>query len=199
MLTPAHNNDPARGHAEAEKLAREAGMLPIDPSALKAADDFSRAIAEASRRNEQQMARFAQFSEEAAKFKSIEPRLPRFREPRWDLVVDRLNAWATGDILGKLEEIRGAIERARVERDADPEGKGDATQKLAVSNEALAIALLVEHSDWTVAEIADAVGVNRTTLYKWPSFRKAWSFLRDGRSELPRGEKDEDGNLEAEA
>ncbi len=79
----------------------------------------------------------------------------------------------------------------------EPDGAGDAD--LGPLEKALA--LLVIHPDWTHQQIADAVGVTRTTLYK-----PAWSMYRDARKALrgaaqgniPRGSKNGDtGKMEA--
>jgi hypothetical protein len=45
--------------------------------------------------------------------------------------------------------------------------------KDAASPESRALALLIEHPDWTDTDIAKAVGVHRTTLYDWPKFKMA--------------------------
>ena len=63
-----------------------------------------------------------------------------------------------------------------------------------------ALGLLAAHPDWTDTQIAKAIGVHRTTLYKpaWRKYRAARAISRGGRGELPRGEKDaETGRVEA--
>ena len=61
----------------------------------------------------------------------------------------------------------------------------------------LALALLAKHPDWSVAKIAETVGCDRKTPYKWPRFRQALNALKSGRESLPRGEKSKSGDLEA--
>jgi hypothetical protein len=72
-----------------------------------------------------------------------------------------------------------------------------------VDPEALAIACLFKHSDWSLRQIASHVGVNRQTLYGWPAFRKVAIKAdkltpREPKSGSPRrGHKTADGWLEA--
>lgn len=66
------------------------------------------------------------------------------------------------------------------------------------SGETLALAMLVEHPEWTDKKIAEAVGVNRTTLYDWPNFKKAKEALKQGKKKFPRGSKNsKTGDMEA--
>jgi len=58
-----------------------------------------------------------------------------------------------------------------------------------------ALALLLEHPDWTDAKIAAAAGVHPKSLYRWPDFVRARKELRRSRADLPRGEKS--SNVEA--
>jgi hypothetical protein len=48
----------------------------------------------------------------------------------------------------------------------------------------------------TDEQIAAMVGVNRTTVYEWPEYVEAAERLKRVYT-LPRGSRDEDGNLEA--
>jgi len=48
----------------------------------------------------------------------------------------------------------------------------------AMSGEARALAMLTDHPDWSDTRIAKAVGVNRTTLYDFPKFKKARALLK---------------------
>jgi len=67
-----------------------------------------------------------------------------------------------------------------------------------MSKEALALALLVEHPEWSNTRIAKEIGVNRRSLYRWPRFRAARDTLKQGKGDLPRGRKDgETGTVEA--
>jgi hypothetical protein len=69
--------------------------------------------------------------------------------------------------------------------------------------EILAIALLVKHRDWSLAQIADRLGVDRKTLYKWEGFRDAAEKAgkltprRGGLRSLPHGHKTEGRTVEA--
>jgi hypothetical protein len=65
-----------------------------------------------------------------------------------------------------------------------------------VKKESLALAILMNHPEWTDIQIAKEVGVSRTTLYRWPKYQKSRAALRAGRQDMPRGRKD-DGRLEA--
>ena len=78
-------------------------------------------------------------------------------------------------------------------------GKAGGTQNGDIlTGEPLALAMLVEHPDWSDTKIAKAVGVNRTTLYDWPNFKKAKEALKQGQNDLPKGSKNsETGNMEA--
>lgn len=67
-----------------------------------------------------------------------------------------------------------------------------------ITGEAKALALLVDHPDWTDTKIAKAVPCNRTTLYKWPKFVAARDLVREaGKKEMPQGSKDRDHSVEA--
>lgn len=56
---------------------------------------------------------------------------------------------------------------------------------------------LKEHwPDMSIDEIADTVGLDRSTLYRDRPFRLLIA-LQSGEIRLPRGSKDKDGNLEA--
>jgi len=66
-----------------------------------------------------------------------------------------------------------------------------------IGPEERALALLVKHPDWTQGKMAQAVGVNRQSLYRFKRYQAAREALQGGRAEIPRGSKDKDGNLEA--
>ncbi len=75
---------------------------------------------------------------------------------------------------------------------------GDTKNKDVLTGEAKALAMLVEHPDWPDTKIAKTIGVNRTTLYDWPKFKKAKEALKQGQKDLPKGSKSgETGNMEA--
>ncbi|MEK6675577.1 MAG: hypothetical protein AABZ47_07975 [Planctomycetota bacterium] len=50
-----------------------------------------------------------------------------------------------------------------------------------MSGEAKALAVLTDHPDWTDEQVAKAAGINRTTLYRYDRFKKARSFLEEGK------------------
>lgn len=72
-----------------------------------------------------------------------------------------------------------------------------------IDKEALAIALLFKHKDWSLVQIAEHLEVDRKTLYKWKQFRAAAELAgkmkpREGRKQTPRrGFKTADGQIEA--
>jgi hypothetical protein len=65
------------------------------------------------------------------------------------------------------------------------------------SKQALAITCLSMHPEWTDAQIAEEVGVNRTTLYKWAAFQKAKERMGKNRERMPKGYKSREGAVEA--
>jgi hypothetical protein len=75
--------------------------------------------------------------------------------------------------------------------------KTDATKN--VSAEAKAVAILIDHPEWSDTRIAHEADINRTTLYKLPKFMEARRLLKEqGKKSLPRGSKDgETGTMEA--
>jgi len=67
-----------------------------------------------------------------------------------------------------------------------------------VPKESQAVALLIEHRDWTADAIAKVVGVARQTLYDWPHFMAAWK-ARKAPANIPQGRKDQEtGHIEAD-
>jgi hypothetical protein len=77
----------------------------------------------------------------------------------------------------------------------------DPTERIELED--LALSLLFKHPDWTVAQIADRLKVDRKTPYKWEKFRKAAELQGKlkprGQKErtLRRGHKTRDGQVEA--
>jgi hypothetical protein len=64
--------------------------------------------------------------------------------------------------------------------------------------EAKAMAVLVQHPEWSVTRIAQEVDCNRQHLYRLPLFMKARAALKAGRGDIPRGTKDgATGDIEA--
>jgi hypothetical protein len=90
--------------------------------------------------------------------------------------------------------------------DVEPQ-KGKESQFPApkIDLEAQALALLFQQRNWSLAQIADHLGVNRKTLYKWPKFREAAELrglLKPRGSKAgspPRGHKTRERMIEAYA
>ncbi len=66
-----------------------------------------------------------------------------------------------------------------------------------LGKEARALALLMDHPEWTDAEIARNVPCNRTSIYRFGKYMEARELLEKGRMEKPRGSKSKDGDVEA--
>jgi hypothetical protein len=66
-----------------------------------------------------------------------------------------------------------------------------------ISNEAIALAVLADHPEWTDTQIAKVAGCNRTTLYKWTKYVRAREMLMSEKAARPRGSKSKDGHIEA--
>jgi hypothetical protein len=86
---------------------------------------------------------------------------------------------------------------------AHPNSLDGKSSETRVDPESLAIALVMKHPNWTIAQIASKVGVDRRTLYKWPKFRnaaKASGVLKPRGAkdqDLRRGQRTPDGQIEA--
>ncbi len=66
------------------------------------------------------------------------------------------------------------------------------------TNRQYVVVELKTHPDWTDTKIAKHIGVNRTTLYNWPDFQKAKDILKQSKQNIPHGSKDsENGSIEA--
>jgi len=105
-------------------------------------------------------------------------------------MLERLKRQDYGD-KGESAELRQIADALAPEgKDAEPDGA-------ALTSEAKALALLVEHPDWTDTKIAKNVPCSRQTLYAWPTYRKARGIQESGKDERPHGSKSKDGNLEA--
>jgi hypothetical protein len=99
-------------------------------------------------------------------------------------IFDWAIAWAD------REKMRARI-GASVQKTGKRKGSG-------LTGEAQAVALLVQHPEWSDSQIADAVGCARTSLYRWPKFTISRAALQQGRREIVTGRKDaETGDLEA--
>jgi len=99
-------------------------------------------------------------------------------------------------IPGLLEEILDALRASQGRAGGPRDERSDAA---GLTQEGQALALLVMNEAMSISEVADALGVNRTTPYTWKKFMRFWNLLRGTPADLPRGEKDEEGNIEAEA
>jgi hypothetical protein len=73
-----------------------------------------------------------------------------------------------------------------------------------IDQESLALGLLFQHLDWSIADIAKHLNVNRKTLYKWDRFRDAAERLDRLKPRGPKarklreGHKTRDGRVEAQ-
>ena len=73
-----------------------------------------------------------------------------------------------------------------------------ATPGEPLKGEAKALALLVQHLDWTDSAIAKAVPCRRQSLYGWPKFKAARQAVKEsGKEAMPRGSKSAEGDMEA--
>jgi hypothetical protein len=76
---------------------------------------------------------------------------------------------------------------------------------VTIDLEAQGLALLFQHPDWSVPQIADHLKVNRKTPYKWKKFRNAAESQGKLKPRGPkdrklrRGHKTRDGQVEAYA
>jgi hypothetical protein len=76
-------------------------------------------------------------------------------------------------------------------------------EAVQVDLEAEAIGLLFKRPEWDVKQIADSLGVERRTPYRWPKFRQAAEQVGKMKPRgpkactLPRGYKTKDGGVEA--
>ncbi len=110
----------------------------------------------------------------------------------------------------QLEELQTMLSAVQtdVEAPSTPSAIGNTTEQgrpaagQATDQESLAITLLFRRPDMLFPEIAQAVGVERQTLYKWPKFLEAaeragkYTPRRRG-GNIPHGSKAKDGSVEA--
>lgn len=69
---------------------------------------------------------------------------------------------------------------------------------LDMNGQARALAILVQHPEWSDKQIAKEAGVSRTSLYRWPTYVDARKAVRNQvASKVPKGSKDTQGNIEA--
>ena len=69
--------------------------------------------------------------------------------------------------------------------------------KSKLSAEAMALAILTEHPDWTNAQIAAQVPCHPKSMYRFKKFVAARELLEKTRHERVRGSKGRDGSIEA--
>jgi hypothetical protein len=95
-------------------------------------------------------------------FNLIDPSLQLLDTPELHAAVRDICAFLD-DVLVDTElelSVRKSLDRAPI--------GGKST---GVSNEILAMSLSIKHPDWSVKQIAEELGVSRTSIYRWPSFR----------------------------
>jgi len=117
-----------------------------------------------------------------------------------------ISAWSDISLVGEINRTLTKIQYEYAEATkTEPKNAGGTSSKVGdtkientLTGEALALAMLVKHPDWSDRKIAKAVSVNRTTLYDWPKFKKAKEALKQGKNNLPKGSKNsETGDIEA--
>jgi hypothetical protein len=99
-----------------------------------------------------------------------------------------------------MRTLADLIDGAPKHGGAEPMPETTAATKPKLGKEAIAVATLVDHPEWTNQQVADEVGCHVKTLSgkEWKKFRAARAVLADGRSKLPNGSKDkETGDVEA--
>jgi hypothetical protein len=95
----------------------------------------------------------------------------------------------------EIESVRlGLSDRRKSVQQTAKKGK---SQPQKLSAKARALAILVEHQDWSDTKIAKEAGINRTTLYNYPEFKAARKMQKQNKGKIPRGSKDREGNVEA--
>ena len=77
--------------------------------------------------------------------------------------------------------------------------KRETQTTVRISKEAQALAVLVDHRDWSNQQIADVVGCHVKTLNKWQKFTDARKAIKEsGKAAMPTGNKNgDDGTVEA--
>jgi len=120
----------------------------------------------------------------------------RALKQEWDDLTDAL------DELRRRLEMTGALVDAR-KAEQGSGWLGERGEKVGPSpdgipGEARALAVLVEHPEWSDLRIAKEAGVNRTQLYRYPRYRAARQTVREaGRGAMPKGWKTAAGDLDA--
>jgi len=114
-----------------------------------------------------------------------------------DFVVDRLRICAV--VRADVEKLSLRMQRERIlldkwvrdERAVEPSDQAkpsDEQPELALEGRALA--LLVDHPDWSTTRIAKRLGCSRSSLYRMRHFQFARAKLKESKADLPSGFKD---------
>ncbi len=116
------------------------------------------------------------------------------------LIEDAVALKMTGEQVAKLQE-RIRRERAKLLRGAtEPHGNGaqPPETKSKMSLDAQALAVFIEHSDWSKVQIAKHLRCNPKSLApgRCPKLASAIAAYK-AKPKMPRGTKDADGNFEA--
>jgi len=96
------------------------------------------------------------------------------------------------------QELRDAAAWAWIELGNDAPDEARCSQA-AMTNEERALGYLAAHPETaSLAELADALGVDRGTPYRWPRFTAAWKVHKSlKKGYIPAGTKSKDGDLDA--
>jgi hypothetical protein len=93
---------------------------------------------------------------------------------------------------GALEELQKFVKRRGIPTPAEAPPEDNSHSDKVMSIEARAIAVLCDHHDWTIGQVAKAVGCSKRTLYRKPRFMEANAACQAGRMELPSGHTRDD-------
>lgn len=190
-----------RQFASAQTIEPNPGLSPVTPQYM--AEEFNGYYAKkiteklnnfAYRQNDPEVARlYITWQQMVASWLSITtenfPEIPKLPD---------IPALIGTDYYAGLIHLRDyCTETAKKVIDEATQPKADTDKN--VSAEAKAMAILIDHPDWSDTRIAKEAGIYRTTLYGLPKFVKARRLLKEqGKKFLPRGNKDgETGNMEA--
>ncbi len=111
--------------------------------------------------------------------------------------IGEFNESALRDLLSKKSRAyEGAIEYILELRDRlyNLNKKSKRKQYQELDNCDIAVALLLQNPDWSIERIANKMGVNRTTPYKWKRFMDVFHLMKEQRKKefyesLPQGSK----------
>lgn len=112
-------------------------------------------------------------------------------EPRKFLLIRGISN-AKSDPAGAEDEWRSARRIAQELCDQSVRGlqagkASVAKPRTSVSVDSQAIAMMIDHPTWSDTQIANAVGCNRTSLYRGSKFGAAKALIREGKIEQARG------------